>query len=123
VIGLVSVRDVAFAASVTFPPIDSTPASMAVAETVREASVSTPSTSSRLAASRKSIRTSRRSTDGVGSKPTQPRPGKNTSTHAWESSPRTTQRSSSIGWPDVYPRTNRAGTPIVRSMTAIADAK
>src|SRR4051794_1971766 len=58
---------------------------------------------------------------GVGSNVVQPAPGNHASTHAWASAV-LTERTSSASRPPVKPTATRAGTPRVRSITAIAEA-
>ena len=58
---------------------------------------------------------------GVGSNVTQPIPPYQTSTHEWASRSRTTySRVLVSSEPDVKPVTTRAGTPAIRSSSAIA---
>jgi len=60
---------------------------------------------------------------GVGSKVTQPTPGKNASTHACASLRLTTNVSGLVRWPVAKPTATRAGMPLKRSNTAMAPAK
>ena len=58
---------------------------------------------------------------GVGSNVVQPTPGNQASTHACASAV-LTERYALTSVPPVNPTATRAGTPTVRSITAIADA-
>jgi hypothetical protein len=63
-------------------------------------------------------------TDGVGSNVVHPMPGNQASTHEWASKSRTTQsRRVSSRLPGVNPVATRAGTPAIRSSSAIAPEK